>query len=73
MVPAWRFAQLAAVTRYWLWSLPTLAAEDAISNGTFGTRPALPVMETVACLACLAAYGYEVPNDGQMHVVPTRD
>jgi hypothetical protein len=54
----------------WLWSLPMPAAEGAISNGIFGARPAAPVVEAVTCLA---AYGYEVPNDGLMHGVPTPD
>jgi hypothetical protein len=54
----------------WLWSLPVPAAEGAISNGIFGARPAAPVVEAVTCLA---AYGYEVPDDGLMHGVPTRD
>jgi hypothetical protein len=54
----------------WLWSLPAPATEDAISNGIFGGSPAVPVVETVSCLA---AYGYEVPDDGLMHGVPTRD
>jgi hypothetical protein len=54
----------------WLWSLPVSTAEGAISNGIFGASPAVPVVEAVTCLA---AYGYEVPNDGLMHGVPTRD
>jgi hypothetical protein len=54
----------------WLWSLSTTAAEGAISNGIFSDRSAAPVADAVTCLA---AYGYEVPNDGLMHGVPTRD
>jgi hypothetical protein len=50
--------------------LPAPSAEGAISNDVFGARPALPVVEAVTCLA---AYGYEVPDDGLMHGVPSRD
>jgi integrase len=78
---SWRSLQRAAerlqvertkigMTDGWMWTLPVPAAEDAISNGIFGARPAFPVVETVTCLA---AYGYEVPDDGLMHGVPTRD
>jgi hypothetical protein len=54
----------------WLWSLPAPSAEGDISNGIFGASPAVPVVKTATCLA---AYGYEVPDDGLMHGVPTRD
>jgi hypothetical protein len=54
----------------WMWSLPAPSTEGDISNGTFGCGQGTPVMGTVTCLA---AYGYEVPNDGLMHGVPTRD
>jgi putative DNA primase/helicase len=78
---SWRGLQRAAVRLQvertkigmaygWMWSLPAPAAEGAISNGIFGASPAVPVVEAVTCLA---AYGYEVPNDGLMHGVPTRE
>jgi hypothetical protein len=49
---------------------PTPAAEDDSLNGTFGGRPTMPVVQAVKCLA---AYGYEVPDDGLMHGVPARE
>jgi hypothetical protein len=41
--------------------------------GAEGNAHDCTCLETEAPVTCLAAYGYEVPDDGMMHGVPTRD
>jgi hypothetical protein len=55
----------AGMATGWQWSLTQAPLEGAISNGTFGTA--------VVGVPCLAAYGYEVPEDGLMHGVPQHE
>lgn len=55
----------------WQWTLGAILVEDASPAGTFG-EPATEA-RVAAPLTCLAAYNFEVPDDGLMHGVPHRD
>jgi hypothetical protein len=58
----------------WTWALPATPHEGAKTVGTSGKTEGVKG-ETPASPhpTCLAAYGYEVPDDGLMHGVPHRD
>lgn len=56
----------------WTWTLPPAdESEGANRLGAFGAHGPRPQGEEAP--TCLAAYGYEVPDDGLMHGVPQHD